>query len=52
MPWLTPEEREEWADDHGYYHYTCRKCGKSGWTDTSPECDCGGDNEAKEDELD
>lgn len=34
-PW-TPEE----AEDHGYYHWTCRHCGASGWTDTTPDCDC------------
>ena len=33
-------ERERWADDHGYWHWTCRDCGMSGWTDTTPDCAC------------
>lgn len=33
-------ERERWAEDHGYYHWKCRVCGMSGWTDTSPDCAC------------
>ena len=44
--------REEWAEDHGYWHWTCRECGMSGWTDTSPECACTlYDEETDEDEL-
>jgi len=49
MPWLTAEEARDWADDHGYYHYTCRNCGQSGWTDTVPDCGCR-DHETEEDE--
>ena len=30
----------DWAEDHGYYHWKCRKCGMSGWTDTTPDCAC------------
>ena len=33
-------EKEKWAEDHGYYHWTCRDCGQSGWTDTTPDCAC------------
>jgi hypothetical protein len=33
-------ERERWAEDHGYYHFTCNRCGVSGWTDSTPECNC------------
>ncbi len=29
-----------WADDHGYWHWKCRDCGMSGWTDTTPDCGC------------
>ncbi len=29
-----------WAEDHGYYHWKCRDCGQSGWTDTTPDCGC------------
>lgn len=29
-----------WAEDHGYYHWKCRDCGLSGWTDTTPDCAC------------
>ncbi len=36
----TREELTEWAEDHGYYHWKCRDCGRSGWTDTTPDCDC------------
>lgn len=44
--------REEWAEDHGYWHWTCRECGMSGWTDTRPECACTlYDEETDEDEL-
>ena len=31
---------EDWAEDHGYWHWTCRDCGMSGWTDTQPDCAC------------
>ncbi len=34
------KSREEWAEDHGYYHWKCRDCGESGWTDTTPDCSC------------
>lgn len=34
------DDREQWAEDHGYYHWKCRDCGASGWTDTSPDCAC------------
>ena len=30
----------DWAEDHGYYHWKCRDCHESGWTDTSPDCAC------------
>jgi len=30
----------DWAEDHGYYHWKCRDCGMSGWTDTTPDCAC------------
>lgn len=33
-------DRERWAEDHGYYHWTYRDCGMSGWTDTTPDCAC------------
>jgi hypothetical protein len=32
--------REELAETYGYYHWRCRTCGESGWTDTSPDCSC------------
>src|ERR1019366_5197646 len=31
---------EEWAEDHGYWHWKCRDCGMAGYTDTSPDCAC------------
>ena len=33
-------DRERWAEDHGYFHFKCRQCGVSGWTDSTPECNC------------
>ena len=52
--WKTREEMEEWADDHGYWHWKCRNCGMSGWTDTSPDCTCPPEEpeEVEEDLLD
>lgn len=32
--------RAEIAEDYGYYHWKCRDCGMSGWTDTMPDCAC------------
>lgn len=46
---------EDWADEHGYYHWKCRKCGMSGWTDTTPDCACPCDVEEEiqaDDDLD
>jgi hypothetical protein len=37
---IMAQSREEWAEDHGYHHWKCRKCGASGWTDTQPDCCC------------
>ena len=28
----------DWADDHGYQHITCSRCGWSGWSD-GPSCE-------------
>lgn len=36
----TTDERREWADSHGYRHYTCRACGWSGYTDGDPRYEC------------
>jgi hypothetical protein len=41
--------REEWAEDHGYWHWTCRGCGMSGWTDSTPECACAPEQDEEED---
>ena len=46
MPLFGGQSREEWAEDHGYYHWKCRDCGMSGWTDTRPECACAPEPEA------
>jgi len=48
--WKTREEMEDWADMHGYWHWKCRKCGMSGWTDTTPDCACLPEDPAPEDE--
>jgi hypothetical protein len=45
---MISEDREDWADSHGYYHWKCRDCGMSGWTDTSPDCACRADEEVEE----
>ena len=43
---------ESWAEDHGYHHIRCRRCGWSGMTDTDA-CDNGCDSpEEKEEEED
>lgn len=34
------DEFEDREDPHGYYHWKCRDCGESGWTDTTPDCNC------------
>lgn len=33
-------DRDDWLEDHGYWHWRCSKCGMTGWTDTRPECAC------------
>jgi rubrerythrin len=37
---MTPEEREEWADDHGYVRYRCPHGHGSFWSDSGPEGNC------------
>ena len=38
---MTWEEKEEWADDHGYSRGRCA-CGRSTWSDTGVmDCGCG-----------
>ena len=43
MIWRTHEEREEWADDHGYQQYRCPGCHKLYYSDSGPigNCPCG-----------
>ena len=62
---MTPEEREEWADDHGYVRYRCPIHGvqwsDSGWCDYcapepdephDPRCECDACTERAEAEQD
>lgn len=38
---MTWEEKEEWADDHGYVRGRCA-CGRRTWSDTGVfDCGCG-----------
>ena len=41
--------REEWAEDHGYMHYRCRKHGPF-WSDSGPHCEQCGEPEDEENE--
>ena len=47
----TPEEREQWAEDHGYKRGKCPRCRRTIWSDSLMECSCGwAENEDKEPE--
>lgn len=43
--WRTQEEKEQWADDHGYMRYRCPKCHKTFYDDSSPVCPSCGEDE-------
>lgn len=36
--WRTAEERDEWAEDHGYSRYCCREHGTF-WSDSGAHCE-------------
>lgn len=49
--WGSREEKEQWADDHGYSRYRCPKCHKTFWTDSAVECPtCGPEQDSEGDE--
>jgi hypothetical protein len=41
---------EEWAEEHGYVHCICSRCGKHFWTDSGDPCPNGCFDNANEDE--
>jgi hypothetical protein len=46
------EDREEWADSHGYEHYRCPVCGRGFYTDGDPRGECCADDDDDDDDDD
>jgi hypothetical protein len=44
------EDREEWADSHGYEHYRCPVCGRGFYTDGDPRGECCADDDDDDDD--